>query len=104
MADMYGFVYFHLGSLFEYHGKVAKSLEDKLENPYLDNTPELIAARKARADAELTAKEQANLDEFTERLVLELKKPQVLDDLNTAVHSEVDYHKRREQAFRDACK
>ena len=27
MPDMYGFVYFHLGSLFEYHGKVAKSLE-----------------------------------------------------------------------------
>ncbi len=27
MSDMYGFVYFHLGSLFEYYGKVAKSLE-----------------------------------------------------------------------------
>ena len=27
MPDMYGFVYFHLGSLFEYHGKLAKSLE-----------------------------------------------------------------------------
>ncbi len=27
MPDMYGFVYFHLGSLFEYHGKIAKSLE-----------------------------------------------------------------------------
>lgn len=27
MPDMYGFVHFHLGSLFEYHGKVAKSLE-----------------------------------------------------------------------------
>jgi len=27
MPDMYGFVHFHLGSLFEYHGKLAKSLE-----------------------------------------------------------------------------
>ena len=27
MPDMYGFVYFHLGSLLEYHGKTAKSLE-----------------------------------------------------------------------------
>ena len=27
MPDMYGFVHFHLGSLYEYHGKVAKSLE-----------------------------------------------------------------------------
>jgi tetratricopeptide (TPR) repeat protein len=27
MPDMYGFVHFHLGSLFEYHGKIAKSLE-----------------------------------------------------------------------------
>jgi tetratricopeptide (TPR) repeat protein len=27
MPDMYGFVYFHLGSLFEYYGKIAKSLE-----------------------------------------------------------------------------
>jgi tetratricopeptide (TPR) repeat protein len=27
MQDMFGFVYFHLGSLYEYHGKIAKSLE-----------------------------------------------------------------------------
>jgi tetratricopeptide (TPR) repeat protein len=27
MPDMYGFVYFYLGSLYEYHGKVEKSLE-----------------------------------------------------------------------------
>jgi tetratricopeptide (TPR) repeat protein len=27
MPDMCGFVHFHLGSLFEYHGKIAKSLE-----------------------------------------------------------------------------
>ena len=27
MPDMYGFVLFHLGALFEYHGKTAKSLE-----------------------------------------------------------------------------
>jgi tetratricopeptide (TPR) repeat protein len=27
MEDMYGFVYFHLGSLYEYHGKIAQSLE-----------------------------------------------------------------------------
>jgi tetratricopeptide (TPR) repeat protein len=27
MRDMYGFVFFHLGSLYEYHGKVTKSLE-----------------------------------------------------------------------------
>jgi tetratricopeptide (TPR) repeat protein len=27
MQDMYGFVHFHLGSLYEYHGKTAKSLE-----------------------------------------------------------------------------
>ncbi|HSW38518.1 MAG TPA: tetratricopeptide repeat protein [Acidobacteriota bacterium] len=27
MPDMYGFVAFHLGSLYEYHGKTAKSLE-----------------------------------------------------------------------------
>ena len=27
MSDMCGFVYFHLGSLYEYHGKTAKSLE-----------------------------------------------------------------------------
>jgi tetratricopeptide (TPR) repeat protein len=27
MRDMFGFVYFHLGSLYEYHGKIPKSLE-----------------------------------------------------------------------------
>ncbi len=27
MPDMYGFVHFHLGSLYEYHGKIAKSLQ-----------------------------------------------------------------------------
>jgi tetratricopeptide (TPR) repeat protein len=27
MQDMYGFVHFHLGSLYEYHGKIAKSVE-----------------------------------------------------------------------------
>jgi tetratricopeptide (TPR) repeat protein len=27
MPDMYGFVFFHLGSLYEYHGKLIKSLE-----------------------------------------------------------------------------
>jgi tetratricopeptide (TPR) repeat protein len=27
MADMYGLVHFHLGSLYEYHGKLARSLE-----------------------------------------------------------------------------
>jgi tetratricopeptide (TPR) repeat protein len=27
MEDMYGFVYFHLGSLYEYHGKTVKSME-----------------------------------------------------------------------------
>jgi tetratricopeptide (TPR) repeat protein len=27
MEDMYGFVYFHLGALYEYHGKFAQSLE-----------------------------------------------------------------------------
>lgn len=27
MADMCGFVYFHLGSLYEYHGKLSKSLQ-----------------------------------------------------------------------------
>jgi tetratricopeptide (TPR) repeat protein len=27
MQDMYGFVSFHLGSLYEYHGKITKSLE-----------------------------------------------------------------------------
>ncbi len=27
MKDMYGFIYFHLGSLYEYHGKTLKSLE-----------------------------------------------------------------------------
>ncbi|NWG12500.1 MAG: tetratricopeptide repeat protein [Acidobacteria bacterium] len=27
MPDMYGFVHFHLGSLYEYHGKLSKSLE-----------------------------------------------------------------------------
>jgi hypothetical protein len=27
MPDMYGFVHFHLGSLYEYHGRVAKALE-----------------------------------------------------------------------------
>src|SRR5512135_3905327 len=27
MPDMYGFVHFHLGSLYEYHGQTAKALE-----------------------------------------------------------------------------
>jgi tetratricopeptide (TPR) repeat protein len=30
MPDMFGFVHFHLGSLLEYHGKIAKSLEARL--------------------------------------------------------------------------
>jgi tetratricopeptide (TPR) repeat protein len=38
MPDMYGFVHFHLGSLFEYHGKLAKSLEARrICEQYLDS-------------------------------------------------------------------
>ena len=38
MRDMYGFVLFHLGSLYEYHGKLAKSLEArKMCEAYLDS-------------------------------------------------------------------
>jgi tetratricopeptide (TPR) repeat protein len=38
MRDMCGFVYFHLGSLYEYHGKIAKSLEArKICEEYLDS-------------------------------------------------------------------
>jgi tetratricopeptide (TPR) repeat protein len=38
MRDMYGFVFFHLGSLYEYHGKIAKSLESrKVCEEYLDS-------------------------------------------------------------------
>jgi tetratricopeptide (TPR) repeat protein len=38
MRDMYGFVSFHLGSLYEYHGKIAKSLEArKVCEAYLDS-------------------------------------------------------------------
>ncbi len=38
MRDMYGFVSFHLGSLYEYHGKIAKSLEvRRVCEEYLDS-------------------------------------------------------------------
>lgn len=38
MEDMFGFVYFHLGSLYEYHGKIAKSLEArKICEQYIDS-------------------------------------------------------------------
>lgn len=38
MRDMYGFVHFHLGSLYEYHGKITKSLEArKVCEAYLDS-------------------------------------------------------------------
>lgn len=38
MKDMYGFVFFHLGSLYEYYGKIAKSLEvRKACEKYLDS-------------------------------------------------------------------
>jgi tetratricopeptide (TPR) repeat protein len=38
MPDMYGFVLFHLGSLYEYHGKVEKSLEvRRMCEAYLDS-------------------------------------------------------------------
>ncbi len=38
MRDMYGFVSFHLGSLYEYHGKISKSLEArKICERYLDS-------------------------------------------------------------------
>jgi tetratricopeptide (TPR) repeat protein len=38
MRDMYGFVFFHLGSLYEYHGRNAKSLEArKVCEGYLDS-------------------------------------------------------------------
>jgi tetratricopeptide (TPR) repeat protein len=38
MPDMYGFVLFHLGSLFEYYGKIAKSLDArKACEQYLDS-------------------------------------------------------------------
>lgn len=38
MRDMYGFVYFHLGSLFEYHGNTVKSLEArKICERYIDS-------------------------------------------------------------------
>ena len=43
MPDMYGFVSFHLGSLYEYHGKIAKSLEArKACEKYLHHKPGLI--------------------------------------------------------------
>lgn len=38
MRDMYGFVYFHLGSLYEYQGKIVKSLEArKICEQYIDS-------------------------------------------------------------------
>jgi tetratricopeptide (TPR) repeat protein len=38
MRDMYGFVHFHLGSLYEYHGKITKSLEArKICEQYIDS-------------------------------------------------------------------
>jgi tetratricopeptide (TPR) repeat protein len=38
MRDMYGFVHFHLGSLYEYHGNTAKSLEARrICEGYLDS-------------------------------------------------------------------
>jgi tetratricopeptide (TPR) repeat protein len=38
MPDMYGFVSFHLGSLYEYHGKISKSIEArKTCEQYLDS-------------------------------------------------------------------
>ncbi|MBN2319288.1 MAG: tetratricopeptide repeat protein [Acidobacteria bacterium] len=38
MEDMYGFVYFHLGALYEYHGKYAQSLEArKICEKYADS-------------------------------------------------------------------
>jgi tetratricopeptide (TPR) repeat protein len=38
MRDMYGFVLFHLASLYEYHGKIAKSLEvRKICEEYVDS-------------------------------------------------------------------
>jgi len=38
MPDMYGFVFFHLGSLYEYHGNVEKSLEARrVCEQYLDS-------------------------------------------------------------------
>lgn len=38
MSDMYGFVLFHLGSLYEYYGKTAKSLEARKKcEEYLDS-------------------------------------------------------------------
>jgi tetratricopeptide (TPR) repeat protein len=38
MPDMYGFIYFHLGSLYEYHGKITKSLEArKVCEQYVDS-------------------------------------------------------------------
>jgi tetratricopeptide (TPR) repeat protein len=37
MTDMYGYIHFHLGSLFEYHGKVSKALEArKICERYVD--------------------------------------------------------------------
>ena len=38
MRDMYGLVLFHLGALYEYHGKITQSLETRMEcEQYLDS-------------------------------------------------------------------
>lgn len=84
------------------HGLVATVAADPLENPYADNTLELQARRREKLDKELAAIEQASIDEFADRMVDALKKPNILEDLQTAVHSEVDYHKKRWEQFKHA--
>lgn len=77
-------------------GLVTKAEEDVLENPYVENTPDLIEKRKQKLDQELDAQEAAAKDQFADRLIAEVKRPKFLEDLNTAMYSEVDFHLRRQ--------
>lgn len=76
--------------------------ENLLENPYAENTPELIARRKAAADAEFEAEEQRAIDQLAERFVDTFKSSKRMEDLQTAAHSEVDYHLKRAEAAKRA--
>jgi hypothetical protein len=86
-------------------GLLAAAERSRVENPYLENTPELIAARTSAINNQLNQQEEDKLNALAEEFVEALiHHPKLIDDLQTSLHSEIEFHKKRENRRANAAK
>lgn len=98
-----GFMRYHelSESLMDFvRGIVLEAEADPLENPWVENTPELVEKRKLRLDGELQAKEDTAIDELAERFVAENKNPKLMEDMQRALTSDITYHLKRAEELK----